>query len=267
MANYLGFIDETGALQKDPQQRFFGLGLLKLERTAPLYDDLCRLTNKIVSEFTHLPKPFEFKFNNINRHSYGFYKQLLELYFSFTTGAFCAFVIDKQAPDFNLERYFKDPWEAYISYSRLLVAGNVTEKDKICILADYLSKPKSSSKYYEIEVAKAKTKGTNPIYNVCMLESHASLFIQLVDVLIGCVVLDFRMKWEAGFKPNQFKHELVKLIREKLKTGSLAGKVTRRQPNYFSVWPFNPSSYVYPVQRSVSGSVKESRIRFSYFLN
>lgn len=149
MANLIGFIDETGVLQKDPGQRFFGLGLLKLEQTAPLYEELCHLKNKILAELTHLHKPFEFKFNSINRTNHRYYEKLVDLYFSFPQGAFCAFVIDKQSPNFQMEKFFRDVWEAYIGYSKLVVGKNVLPKNKICILADYLSKPRFSTKFYE----------------------------------------------------------------------------------------------------------------------
>jgi len=34
MKKYFGFLDDAGVLEHDPSQRFFGLGLLKLEETA-----------------------------------------------------------------------------------------------------------------------------------------------------------------------------------------------------------------------------------------
>src|SRR5437016_2842569 len=113
MANLIGFIDETGVLQKDPNQRFFGLGLLKLEQTAPLYEELVNLKNRILAELTRLQKPFEFKFNDIHRTNFPYYRSLLDLYFSFPQGTFCAFVIDKQSSKFQMEKFFGDTWDAY----------------------------------------------------------------------------------------------------------------------------------------------------------
>ena len=124
----------------------------------------------------------------------------MDLYFSFPQAAFCAFVVDKQAPGFQIENYFRDIWEAYIGYSRLLVHKYMTLGDEICILADYYSKPRASTKFYEVELAKPNDKGANPVFNVCMLESHASMYIQLVDVLVGCVAYDFRLKSSPRFQ-------------------------------------------------------------------
>ncbi len=238
MANLIGFIDETGVLQKDPNQRFFGLGLLRLESTAPLYEESCRLKNKILSKLTRLQNPFEFKFNGINSTNLSYYRDLLDLYFSFPRAAFTAFVIDKQSPKFQMEKFYGDIWEAYIGYSKLVITKNIGPKDRIFVLADYLSKPKASSKYYEVEVAGAKLSGRHPVYNACMLESHASFFIQLVDVLVGSVVFDFRMKSQSGLVSNQCKLELVEFLRLKLGVNSLACKLTKNEPNRFTVWPF-----------------------------
>jgi hypothetical protein len=50
MANYFGFIDETGVLHSDPAQRFFAIGLLKAEDTSALYEELRILRNRIESK-------------------------------------------------------------------------------------------------------------------------------------------------------------------------------------------------------------------------
>lgn len=238
MSNLIGFIDETGVLQKDPTQRFFGLGLLRLEQTAPLYERLTLLKSNVVSGLTKLQRPFEFKFNDINKSTYGFHRELIDLYFSFPDAAFTAFVIDKQSPGFRMEKFYGNIWEAYIGYSRLVVHKNVGPKDRIMVIADYLTKPRASTEYYEIEVARGKGKGRNPVYNACMLESHASLFIQLVDVLVGAVVFDFRMRSQPDSHVNHFKRELVELVRSKLGVDSLAGRLETKKPNQFKVWPF-----------------------------
>jgi Protein of unknown function (DUF3800) len=238
MANLIGFIDETGVIQKDPAQRFFALGFLRLAQTAALYEKLTLLKSNVVSGLPKLQRPFEFKFNEINRTNFGFYAQLVELYFAFPAAAFTAFVIDKQSPKFRMEKFYGDVWEAYIGYSRLVIHKNVGPKDRIFVMADQQTKPKASTKYYEVEVAKAKAGQRNPVYNACMMESHASLFIQLVDVLVGCVVFDFRRTHNPDAVTNQYKRDLVELLKKRLGVASLAGKLKRKEPNLFMVWPF-----------------------------
>jgi hypothetical protein len=145
MINYFGFIDETGALHNDLDQRFFALGLLKCEDTSALYEELRILKNRVEAKLQ-----------------------------------FCSLVLDKTNPNIKISDVFPDTWEAYIAYSKLLVKNNVKPGDKICIISDFLGKPKVSNKYYEPEI-----KSLPVVYNATVLESHASLFIQLVDYWLG----------------------------------------------------------------------------------
>lgn len=244
MANYFGFIDETGVLHNDIEQRFFAIGLLKCEDTSALYEELGTLKNRAESKLDLerqikglLKKtgPFEFKFASITRGSHEFYYELINLYFKFAKLQFCSLVIDKANPDVKIEEVFPDTWEAYISYSKTLIKNNMQPNDKICVIADFLGKPKTSNKYYEPEI-----RGLQTVYNATVLESHASLFIQLVDVMIGCIVLDFKRKRQQNKNFDVVKTKVCDFLKEKLGVDTLADNFTKHQPNYFSVWEFKP---------------------------
>ena len=244
MANYFGFIDETGVLHNDPGQRFFAIGLLKCEDTSALYEELRRIKSQVESRLDlerrnkGLPAKgtcFEFKFSSITGTSYKFYRELIDLYFKFPSLEFCSLVIDKKNPDVKIEEVFPDTWEAYISYSKMLIKNNMNSKDSICVLADFLGKPKTSNKYYEPEI-----RILSSVYNASVIESHASLFIQLVDILIGCIVLDFRRSRE-GKKVDEFKAKVCDFLKVKLGAQALAKNFTKNAPNYFSVWEFRPT--------------------------
>ena len=58
MKNYFGFIDETGLLTSDPKQRFFAVGLLKIEDTANFYNQLSKHYYKIISRIEAKRKNF-----------------------------------------------------------------------------------------------------------------------------------------------------------------------------------------------------------------
>lgn len=233
MFNYFGFIDETGVLHNNSEQRFFGIGLLKCEDTSALYEELRILKNRVESKLKK--GNFEFKFSSITGGSDEFYYELINLYSKFAKLQFCSLVLDKASPVIKIEEVFSDTWEAYISYSKLLIKNNIKPSDKICVVADFLGKPKISNKYYEIEIKKLPE-----VYNATVLESHASLFIQLVDVLVGCVVYDFRRSRQVEKKFDIIKGGVCNFLKEKLEVKILANNLTLHHPNYFSVWEFNP---------------------------
>ncbi|MFH1441558.1 MAG: DUF3800 domain-containing protein [Candidatus Omnitrophota bacterium] len=244
MANYFGFIDETGVLHNDPDQRFFAIGLLKCDDTSALYEEFRILKNRAESkldlERQAKGQPvkkgcFEFKFSSITRGSHEFYYDLISLYFKFPKLQFCSFVIDKTNPGVKIDEVFPDTWEAYIGYSKMLIKNNMNPDDKICVVADFLGKPKTSTKYYEPEI-----RSLTAVYNATVLESHASLFIQIVDVMIGCIVLDFKRGRQPERKADVFKGKVCDFLKGKLGLQSLARNFTNHQPNYFSVWEFSP---------------------------
>ena len=148
---------------------------------------------------------------------------------------FCSLVIDKNNPDIKVAEVFPDTWDAYISYSKMLIKKNIQDVDRICVVADFLGKPKASNKYYESEI-----RTLTNVYNATVLESHASLFVQLVDVLVGCVVLDFRRNRQPTKKYDVFKSKVCDFLKEKLGVETLTVNFTKHQPSYFSVWEFKP---------------------------
>ena len=104
-----------------------------------------------MSFLLNLKKPFEFKFNKINKSNYKFYYDLLEIYFSFLKINASIFVVDKTSINFNFPKYFISSWEAYIGYSKLLIKSNLGANDEICIIADFHQKPKRSNKYVVVK--------------------------------------------------------------------------------------------------------------------
>lgn len=123
MANYFAFIDETGLLTSDPKQRFFAIGMLKVNEVADFYNQLSKHYHKVLSKleakrknkFKNLPpamernavshllsenRRFEFKFNRVDELSVQDYLDLLGIYFQFPRLKFCALVIDTMGGEF-----------------------------------------------------------------------------------------------------------------------------------------------------------------------
>lgn len=263
MKNYIGFLDETGVLSKDPSQRFFGIGFLKLKDTSELYEKIFKLkqrvehrlalqlkekslkllriqsSKKMLTKIIKV-KPFEFKFQSITRRSLPFYKELVNIYFSHPQNYFCGFIIDKRNPEIKIDEYFETTWDAYINFSKMVIEKNMSSHDKVCILADFLGRPNSSEKYYEKEINESEINSEKIVFNTCMIESHASLLIQIVDVLIGAIRYDFTVKRDEKFIPDVIKYSIVEEVSKKLNRGTLAESFTKHRPHYFSVWEFSP---------------------------
>ena len=264
--NYFGFIDESG---NSRQERFFGLGLLLIDdeigtfydAMRPFYDkvyDLSKLTkseriktlteqNEIeqIAQIANSNRRFELKFQYINNVNNAIYSELIKRYFEFKNVRFCALVIDRLDPHFphtDLE-----PWSVYIHRAAMLVVNNIKNIHPchLCLLVDDLTKPKNVTKTFEAslkeEVQKRLVKGSvdSSVFGVSRLESHSSLLLQIVDILLGAVMYDFK-KNVGLISENQSKKQqpVADAIRKHLGTNSLGSSNTFHDPNYFSIWKY-----------------------------
>lgn len=143
-------------------------------------------------------------------------------------------LIDKDDPTFDFRTYFPAAWEAYIGYSKTLIKCNVKKDENIAVVADYVDMPHRSTKYYERELNMIPE-----VYNTCRVESDASLYIQMIDVLLGCVVYDFKLQAKMMKKdPENPKTKLMDYLKGKYNVSILAQNQTIHKPNYLSVWSF-----------------------------
>lgn len=126
---------------------------------------------------------------------------------------------------------YSDTWGAYINYSKALIKDNLKDSESVCVIADFLGKPKANNNYYVPEM-----RTVSGVYNATMLESHASLFIQLVDVLVGSVVFDFRRTRQPDKKYDIFKVKVCDFLKRKLGVKTLADSMMRQEPVYFKIW-------------------------------
>lgn len=239
MKNLFGFIDETGVLSNDPNQRFFALGILKLENTSSLFEDIKKLKDRYKKS-----KGFEFKFTGIKKDSdLKLHKELIDICFSHPEFSFACIVVDKQNPNHILNT---TTWDMQLELAKKHIKSNVKQGEKIAIIADYLSKPNNSDKYFEDELNKL-----NKVFNACMIESDSSVFVQIVDILIGCIVYSYKIDHNLSATKNTPKGKLVSYIEEKLinayenynqsagtfrHNNKLSGGFTIFKPFYFNVY-------------------------------
>lgn len=260
--NYFAFIDESG---NSTQERYFGLGLLIIDdeignfydSMKPFYDkarDIARtqkvarisdLTKKCeygqIAEIAKSTRKFELKFKYINSTNNTIYSSLINNYFLFPKARFCTLIVDRQKQAINS----LNPWDVYIQQAAMLISNNIKNISPcgLCVLADDLSKPMNISKSFEQSLVDAidfrlkKNKLPDKIFGVSRLESHSSLLLQIVDILLGCVMFDY--KKSAGLiseKLSEKQNSVVDNVRERLGVTSLALSKTHHNPSYFSVW-------------------------------
>lgn len=264
--NYFGFTDESG---NSRQERFFGLGLLVIDdeignfydSMKPYYDKAFDNSKLIkseriknlkeqgeidqIAEIANSSKRFELKFKNINYSNNLIYKSLVQEYFKFKQVRFCALVIDRKDPKFP--RTDLEPWSVYIHRAAMLIANNVRNicPCNLAVLADDLTKPKNVTKTFEKSLNDAianrlsKFSIKNPLVGITRLESHSSLMLQIVDILLGAVMYDF--KKDSGLVSERMEERqgvVVEEVKNILNASKLSESKTYHKPNYFSVWQY-----------------------------
>lgn len=237
MKNLFGFMDETGVLSSDPLQKFFALGLLKLESTSCLFEEVKKLKDRHHKKGTN----FEFKFTNIKKDSdLSIHQELIDICLGMSDFYFSSIVLDKN----KLVLEPDSTWDLQIKLAKKHIKNAVKRDEQIVVIADYLSKP-NGSVYFEDELNRSRK-----VFNACMLESHSSVFIQIVDILIGCVVYSYKMK-DGLVSTATPKAQLVGYLESKLNillnshnnssgkfkhTKKISNAFTIFKPIYFAVY-------------------------------
>lgn len=99
-----------------------------MDESGPLGDTAHRILDRAISAVPGGGPGFEFKFNSVTGSSRPFHLELID--------AFLA------QPDY-WQGCFSTVWEAYLSYAKLVVTNNVDSDEEVCVIADYLGKPKN----------------------------------------------------------------------------------------------------------------------------
>ena len=183
----------------------------------------------------------EYKFSDVSAHNIQQYLNLLNLYFSRDCFEFHALLLDRTQRDFSLSRWGNDFWLAYVKLGREILEQRL--ESPAFVLVDFQERPNDALIMVESEFcAVEQVKG-------CLrASSETQVFLQLTDVLLGCVAFDWRDR--AGFyTPNskraEAKRNLVSLMKERLSLPALQPIITGQE----QVWetatpsPFTVSLY------------------------
>ncbi len=185
----------------------------------------------------------EYKFSAVTSHNLQGYLDLLNVFFSFQGTAFHALLVDRTNTSFGLAQWGNDPWLAYCTLAKELLSRRL-DRDAF-VIADLQGKPNESGDHLEEILCSI------PRVAGCLrATSDMAIFLQLVDVLVGC--LQFDMRDQLGlYDPTSLrakaKRDLVRFVKSKLGLaldepflrGSSPYRGWRR-PYAFSVWLRKP---------------------------
>ena len=181
----------------------------------------------------------EYKFSEVTRSNLQQYINVLNVYFSFPDLEFHCVVLNRSEPKTGLRRWDNDEWAAYAHFVRTLLEKRLTRD--VFAIVDLQGEPKKSDVHLEDVLCSV------PSVKGCLrATSDMSIYLQLVDVLLGCVQFD--AKDHTGFynptsKRAQAKGQLTEFLKRRLgirREEALlpSGEVFRQwnAPSAFTVW-------------------------------
>lgn len=251
------FVDETGILSgRRQQQPVYGIGVLVIPDTRAITNSLYRLHFNFASDrmaergrvrkeirsraepptlreidlLMHSTRHHEYKFSEVTRFNLQQYIDLLNLYFSFPEPQFHALIMDRLDPGYSLARWNGDTWWAYSDLARELIEQQI-DRDVFAIV-DLQDKPDHSSVHIEDVLCSV------PAVKGCLrATSDMAIYLQIVDVLLGCVQFDWKDAngyYGTASKRAQEKRELVDFVKSRL--GLSAGARLLTSETGFQSW-------------------------------
>ncbi|HEV2738246.1 MAG TPA: DUF3800 domain-containing protein [Candidatus Elarobacter sp.] len=234
------FTDESGVVSTAATQPFYGVGMLKVSDAGRWSDALNLMLDRYVTTQAKAGSrkartAYEFKFSAMTTGSRAFYEALIDYFVQQPDGYFCALVVDKRGTGIAPATAGGSTWDALIAYSMNLIRRNIATGEKAILISDYYQKPRKHPKFYERELISALG---GAILNATMMDSGASIMLQLVDVLLGAVMYHFKLP--AMIAIDADKRAVADRLSAAYGIPTLGAAITKTAPNYFSVWPFRP---------------------------
>ena len=188
MRNRFVFIDESGVIG-GASQPLFVLGALKIADTATLTHGLNRVSSKVCGRHGTAVPRFEFRFSAITERTARAHADAVTLLCAEPEWELRVVVFDKARLEPSLTAVYGSEWDAQVGLTVDLVREIARPGERLCVLRDAVSRPRATHVFLERELERL---GRDPgfaadIFGAVTLESHASLLIQLVDVVVGAV--------------------------------------------------------------------------------
>ena len=234
-------VHDPGKATEDFYQLYFNYGAEKGEQRARLRDEIRGgQRSPTLQELDRLmwsTRHHEYKFSEVTAFNLQHFIDLLNLYFSQDGIEFHALLVDRTEPGFSLAAWGHDPWRAYVEIGKELLERRITQP--AFVIADYQGRPNVSSISVENFFGSA-----GQAVGCIRSSSEAQIFLQIVDVLLGCVQADLKDHnnfYASNSRRAQAKKELVDFMRTKLQIPSGQPIVSRQRRAWESgsLYPFS----------------------------
>jgi len=188
MRNRFVFIDESGVVGGSSQPLFV-LGALKIADTAALTYGLSRVRSRVCGRHGTAVPQFEFRFSAITERTARAHQDAVALLAAEAEWELRVVVFDKAKLQPGLADAHGGEWGARVALTVGLVREIARPGERLCVLSDAVSRPNATDVFLERELKRlaCAPELAVEIFGAVTLESHSSLLIQLVDVVVGAV--------------------------------------------------------------------------------
>jgi hypothetical protein len=208
-----GFLDETGTLGglRDP---FFAVGLMRSPDPYHLQRPIQRLRDK--HQFYD-----EIKWSKVSIKKLPLLTTLVDVFFG-SDATLSAYITDKQQHD--VISRFGGQFRAYSCLSRQLVRASIRRGETMFLIADEYSTPPNETFEEDVRDQVNKKLRRPAVAGVCRMRSNGVDLLQLIDLLLGAVVYEYKAKkgvvGTASYKP---KVQLLDYIKERAGVQTFVG--------------------------------------------
>lgn len=185
------FVDESGVLN-DKSNPFFLIGLIKSHRPQTLYP----LFRSIRDKHQYFA---ELKFNKLGMQNIDVAKAMMDVLFESKMTRYSSILIAKHDKEFDAVSYFNNNLvEIYRKFFVVLLKQNIGDVDLLTVLTDdYFFPYNKGNKSLETVEGSIRALINDhfqrlALSGVCQLNSCLNDFIQLTDLISGCVILDLK---------------------------------------------------------------------------
>lgn len=218
------FLDESGSLnpKTDP---LFTVGMIKCSQPYYLY-------SKLNYERTKRAFYDEMKFNKLSAKNIDFAKFAIDSFLDTRSIWFYSYTVDKQGQYFQKE-FDDNPWKAYEQISIRLSESALAPNEILILIADHVLTPKNVR--YEVSVKDKINKKAERLAmaGVCRFDSRSNDLLQVVDLFIGAINYDLKMKIKIVSKGDKYKKDFVSYVKQNLGASDFINGFRNRQFNIF----------------------------------